>query len=172
MKSLLLILLFASAACPATLSILNPNLSASAGNTVEWQFEVTPSNSFFYTYIGSFLVDESNGSIGSYADNIGLLGGPQSFVLPPTNGTWSGIAGSYSIDPAATVGALNVATLRVLFEYYFDDPNTCASCFEGSEFQDFAVSVAVDPVPEPSSVMLMIAGGAGMLLRRLARKRG
>jgi hypothetical protein len=170
MKALLLTLLFASAACPATLSILNPNLSASAGNSADWQFQVTPSDSLFYTYVSSFLVDETNPSIGVYSDNIGLLGGPQDFVLPPSFGTWSGIAGTYTLDPAATVGALNLATLRVLYESYTDDPLTCGNCFAGSDFRDFAVSVTVAPVPEPGSIWLMVAGGAGILLRRVARK--
>lgn len=168
MKSILLSVFFAAAAYPLTLSINNPSVIGYQGGSVNFGFTAKADSSVFVTYVASFLVDESNSSIGSYVDNIGALGGPANFVHPPKSKDWTGVAGSYLIDPSAPIGASSNATLRVLYETYRNDPAKCTNCWLDSQRKDIAVSVTVVPVLEPGSVLLMSLAMLALILRRVA----
>jgi hypothetical protein len=151
------------------LQIDAPDLSGQPGSVVSWKFRASADAVNFITFTSSFLLDETNPSIGTYSDVIASLGGPVDFQLPPGAPDWMEVAGTFQIDPIAAIGARNDATLRVLYETYSDDPFTCSQCFVSSDFQDLKVSVSVAPVPEPGTAVLMALGGAAALLSRRRR---
>jgi hypothetical protein len=165
----LLLFLACAASSAAPLQIDVPDLYGQPGSVVSWKFRASADAVNFRTFTSSFLVFESNSSIGFYTDVIASLGGPVNFLLPPGSPDWVDVAGTFQIDPFAALGARNDATLRVLYETYSADPGTCTQCFVSSDFQDLKVSVNVAPVPEPGTALLVALGGAAALLSRRQR---
>ena len=126
---------------PTGITLTASDLQGFAGQTVTWTFTTVPDSSNYTTFTSSFLLFESNSSIGFYMDSIGALGGPVDFMLPPGSPNWSDSLGSFTIDALAPAGAVNNATVRVLFETYSGDPLQCRSCFVSSGWEDLNVSV-------------------------------
>ncbi|MBS1823815.1 MAG: PEP-CTERM sorting domain-containing protein [Acidobacteria bacterium] len=180
MKHLTLILLWAASLTAAPVLTITPAGAASGtpGATVGWGFSLTPDDTEWITVIASFVLNESNASLGVYSDLIGSQGGPAGGVLPPSPqpawsqdfdpGLFTGL-GSYTIDPLAVAGAINSGTIRVLYERYSDDPTQCGDCYIDSAEWDLAFSVAVDDtsVPEPGSWALIATGAAAIAIRRM-----
>ncbi len=165
MKAILVSILFAAAAYPVTITIQNPNVQSFPGGSVNFLFTAGPDSTSYVSYVSSFLINESDAALGSYLDNIGLLGGPVNFSHAPGAKTWSGIAGTYQVSPWAVVGATNNATLRVLYELHSDDPLQCGNCWLDTKWKDVAVSITVAPVPEPGSLLLIGLAGVALLLQ-------
>ncbi|WP_031497569.1 PEP-CTERM sorting domain-containing protein [Bryobacter aggregatus] len=179
-QKLSLLFLMSTAVHAAILLQISPSpvLGGSAGTTVGWGFSLTSDPQFYISVIGSELLQETNPTLGSYVDWIGVQGGPVNFSLAPNTAPWiqdfdfslgTGI-GAYTFDPAAPASATNSGQIRILFEYYSDDPLSCGSCFVGSASATAAFQLVVtDPpqVPEPSTVVLSALGlGVGFALRR------
>lgn len=175
MKLISLFALWAASMVAAPVFTLDPNdpaRSGAPGTSVGWGVSVAPDSAEWIAVTASFVLAESNPSLGFYFDLIGSEGGPVGGVLPPSpQPAWATNLGEYFIDPFAAVGAVNTGSIRILYERFSDDPGTCVSCYLGSGEADLDFSVTVDapPVPEPSTWVLMIsAAGLGMLLRRRA----
>ena len=175
MKPILLLVFSAVLRFPAILTVAQPDIGAIAGQTASWTFQASADPAVYLTFTDSFLLFETNPSIGTYMDSIGAWGGPVNFALPPASGIWSDVLGSFSIDALAAIGAKNDATLRVLFETHSGDLPTCDSCFVSSGWEDVTVSVTVaqTPTPEPASMLLFAAAGAlaAFYRRRLVKVR-
>ena len=166
-KALVLTALLAAPALPAGITLTTSDLQGFAGQTVTWTFTAVPDSSNYTTFTSSFLLFESNSSIGFYMDSIGALGGPVDFMLPPGSPNWSDSLGSFTIDSLAPAGAVNNATLRVLFETYSAIHCNAGSCFVSSGWEDLSVSVTIAPIPEPASAWLVLFGiGASVAASR------
>lgn len=160
----------------------DPARSGAPGTTVGWGFRLTPDANEWIGVTASFLLNETNPSLGFYVDLIGSQGGPEFGVLPPAPyadwvqefdaGNFLGL-GMYAIDPGAAIGAVNAGTIRVLYERYSGDPGVCGSlCFVDSGELDVVFSVTVDrqDVPEPGSWGMGVMGLASIWgMRRLRR---
>jgi hypothetical protein len=164
-----------------TLVMLNPtsgDLTGAPGDSVGWGFDIqNTSSGLWVSFTQSFLLNETNPSVGMYTDLIGPQGGPVNFELGP-NTSWdeafdaaaqSGV-GSFLIDPAAVIGSVDSGSIRILWDEYTGDPQTCSDC-RATEFSvDLPFSVTVDPVPEPSTIWLALAGGLLVGVRRMRRR--
>lgn len=98
MKPILLLVFSAVLRFPAILTVAQPDIGAIAGQTASWTFQASADPAVYLTFTGSFLLFETNPSIGTYMDSIGAWGGPVNFALPPASGIWSDVLGSLSID--------------------------------------------------------------------------
>lgn len=180
MKHLSLILFWAASLTAAPVLTITPGgaLTGAPGATAGWGFTLTPDDTEWITVTGSFVLSESNGSLGVYSDLIGSQGGPVGGLLPPSPqpawiqdfdlGLFTGL-GFYAIDPLAAAGAVSSGTIRVLYERYSDDPTQCGDCYIDSAEWDVAFSVAVEDasVPEPGTWAIVATGVAAILVRRM-----
>lgn len=123
-----------------------------SGATVSWSFTLTSDSEEWIAVVASFLLDETDPSLGMYSDEIGMEGGPSDGVAPP-GALWMSILGRYAIDPLAPVGAMNSGTLKVLYEAFSGDPNTCGDCYLRSGEFDAPFSVTVTEIPEPATLI-------------------
>lgn len=195
MRTLIALAAFLMLGCGAIaapiVTLDQPDLVGLPGQTVGWGFQAVSEiltgppvedGQEWITFTGSFLLTESNPSIGSYVDLIGSLGGPENFVLPPGYGAWNvpfdfnqflGL-GVYFVEPQVVPGAVNSGIIRVLYERWSDDPNLCSECNLGSGELDLAFSVTVtdelpEPIPEPGTWALV--GGSCLVLLGFRRHR-
>jgi len=166
---LLLFFLLAPVSAAPILTVTPSTLLALPGTTVAWSFTMTPDPVRWVTSVTSFLLVESDDTFGTYTDVIGTLGGPVNAVLAPGSPDWSDTLGLYevSLTPATE---LNSGVIRVLYEEYSGDPNSCGDCYVGPGELDVAFTATT--VPEPAtSVLLLSAGAALALVRRRIRAR-
>lgn len=154
--------LAATAAPVVTLDPVVGSITGYPGQTLYWTASVEPDTNNWISFTGSALLNETSPAIGLFLDLIGLQGGPDGGVLPPGNGPWITQAGSYVIGALAPVGAVNTATLRLLYEEFSANPFTCGDCLVGSNYIDVNVQIEVTATPEPSSQLL--AGAALALI--------
>ncbi|MCC6540569.1 MAG: hypothetical protein IT162_23680 [Bryobacterales bacterium] len=162
MRLFILLALLSTALLPAApvLTIGEPDIRVQPGLAGRWRFELTADSQYWLSTTASFLLFETNPSIGFYSDEIGVAGGPVGGVLPPNGPAWVGDLGVYSIEAAAPAGALNTATVFVLYDLFSADPRTCGVCYVSSgEFQT-ELSVTVAEVPEPAAMQLASVGAA------------
>jgi len=173
MKKILFVLaLFAGAAIPSWGGVLlntdpvDGHVFGQPGEIVGLGFTMTPDPETWTTVIGSFVLTESNPSLGLYVDLIGSQGGPVDGLLPPGSLAWAQNLGFYAIDPGALLGAETVGTIRVLYEQFSDDPRTCGECQINSSWVDapFAVTVG-EAAPEPGTMLLVGAALVALGLR-------
>jgi hypothetical protein len=185
MKRLLLLLVLGALALPgAPLIQLIPGdggVETTPGSITGWGFRIVSDQTEWITFIGSFLTNESNPTLGFYQDLIAVQGGPSGFLAPGApdwvqefNFNAGTGLGAYIIDPFAQPDGLpNTAQLYVLYERFSDDPSVCSECFLSSGEVVLEVSAAAVPestVPEPGSLTLMLGGaGAGWWIRRRQR---
>ncbi len=174
---------FPALATAGTLVTLNPtsgDITGGPGDTVGWGFDIqNTSPGIWVSFTQSFLLNETNPSVGTYTDLIGPQGGPVNFELGPNtpwDETFDAVAqtgmGSFLIDPAAVIGAVDSGSIRILWDEYTGDPQTCSDC-RATEFStDLPFSVTVDPAtaPEPSTAWLALAGGFLVGVRRIRRR--
>lgn len=171
-SSILLVALSSLASATVVLAIDPPggSVAGQPGDTIGWGFTTQSDPNLWVTFVTSFLLVESNPFLGTYTDFIGSEGGPVNFELAPGSSNWTqafdSIAGtgigSYAIDPAALPGAVDSGTLRVLYETFSADPNTCGACDAGSGFVDVPFQLAVTATPEPATWLLLVAGIAAI----------
>lgn len=177
MKLISLFALWAASLGAAPVFTLDPNdpvRSGAPGTSVTWGLSVAPDSAEWIAVTASFVLAESNPSLGFYVDLIGSQGGPTGGVLPPSpQPDWLTDLGQYFIDPFAPVGALNTGNIRILYERFSDDPSTCVNCYLGSGEADldFTVNVDAPPVPEPGTWLLTISAAAAILVRRRSTHR-
>ena len=134
--------------------------------------------------IQSSLIGESNPTLGFYTDFIGAEGGPVKGILAPGAPTWtqsfddiSRGVGAYTIDPGATVGAVDAGSIEIQYATYSANPNLCGICAVGIGTVDlsFQVTVTDAPVsvtPEPSFVWPLLAACGSVGLFRVRRRQG
>ncbi len=171
---ILLLLIRAPTLMTGTTITLYPtsgSISGQPGDSVGWGFAMTADPTKWTSVTGSFLLSETAPGLGVYSDLIGFQGGPVNAILAPGSADWvetfdnagSGLA-SFTIDALATPGQWNSAILRILFDEFSADPNTCGSCYVGSNFVDNAITVtASTPTPEPATSLLVGLGLAALL---------
>jgi hypothetical protein len=176
-KILSTFLLLASAA-PAmadpVMVLEKPDQSGPPGGFAGWTFTLKADPTAWISLIGSFVLEETNASIGGYVDFSGFQGGPTNGVLALGAADWtsvfdptfvgSGGLGVYFIDSLQIPGAGTHGTIRVLYERFNANPLTCGGgCRTGDGQLDvpFSVTVGAPPsaVPEPEPSVLLILGG-------------
>lgn len=154
MRNSILLLLFATLAPAATLSVTVPS---------------DPNFDLFFT--SSFVLNETN-PIGSYTDQIGLDGGPVDFYLPFDYGQpWVTTLGFYEVSPFATPGSSTTGTIRVQYERRAaggEDIAGCESCYLDVPFS--ATAEPQSEVPEPSTVSVLLLAQAVFHIRQYVRK--
>ena len=177
--SLLLGALLAAPAFASPVVELNPvtgDITGIAGGATGWGFRMTADPTLWVSVIGTFTLFETNPLLGSYLDLIGTQGGPNAGILAPGAADWAqgynptiGLGlGMYFIDPSALAGDSNAGTIRVLYESFSDDPNTCGGCSVDSGYLDAPFSVTV-AAPEPGTMVLFGFGGALLLIAGTTR---
>jgi len=149
-------------------------ISGSPGDTIGLGFDVTADPALFVSFTASVTLLETNPSLVSYTDFIGAQGGPDNAVLPPASPDWieqfdasnqTGI-GSFLIDMSAVAGSSDIGTIRILYDEFSGDPNSCGNCYVASSFEDVSFTVqVVSPVqvvpgviPEPDTKTTALAG--------------
>ena len=115
------------------------------------------------------LFNETNPAMGIFIDEISAIGGPTNGVLFAGTPVWTGTLGTYAIDGGAAWGDSDSGTIRVLYDLFSDDPNTCSACYVSSGFADaaFTVTAQTNAVPEPSyTVLLGLCACVSTVVRR------
>jgi hypothetical protein len=154
-------------------------LAGLPGGIVGWGFSLTNDSTVdTLTVNSSFLIGESNSALGTYTDIISFFGGPFAFALP-TLSTWTEAftydldpsnqagLGYFQIDPGATSGMTDSATLSVQYEL----DNAATGAFDSSGSFDLPVSITVQTpaqTPEPGTAWMLILGVALLFSKRLA----
>src|SRR6266542_1257762 len=131
----LLILLSAASAGASSITLTtdpaNGAIAGAPGSTIGWGFSLTSTyTTEWVSFTGSALTFETNPTVGTYTDFIGLQGGPLPFFAVAPSTTWSqtfdavmqqGI-GSYAIDPGAILSSQNIGSLLLFFDIFDSDP--------------------------------------------------
>ncbi|MFN0169284.1 MAG: PEP-CTERM sorting domain-containing protein [Bryobacteraceae bacterium] len=152
---------------PASTLVLDPlsgSISGQAGQNIGWGFTLTSlSTTDWISVTSSALTFETNPSLGTYTDFIGLQGGPSpAFAIAPLaawtevfDGVTQGI-GAYLLDSGAIPFSQNTGQVLVSFDTYDDDPSNGGQQTGSSSFSvPFSVTVdAPAAVPEPSTLGL------------------
>jgi hypothetical protein len=184
---LLLCLMAIATSGAAPILTLDPSsgtIVGAPGGEAGWGFSLTSDDDEWITVIASFLTDESDPALGFYQDFIGAQTGPSNGPLEPGSPAWvqsydpingTGV-GTYFLSPLALLGSFNNATLVILYERYSANPFECDDCYLGEGELTASVSIQVadtqpEPIPEPSTLLLMAGGLAALALvrHRLAR---
>jgi hypothetical protein len=163
-------LLLAAATAHADSISLQPgdSISGMPGSTIGWGFTLAPDPQFAVSIIGSFLIDETDPSIGSYSDIASYLGGPSLGLLQPGGPAWTepfvfnpdpsqetGL-GSFEINPDAKPGESDSGVILVEYET-FDVTPACMGCYVASSVFEVPFNVTVSGVPEPSTFTMVLS---------------
>ena len=178
------ILLACVSALPSSASVLihlDPGsgaITGTPGHSTGWGFTVEADPTRWVSFVGSFLLDETNSALGVYSDLIGINGGPVNYLLPPAAPDWTQAfsnpaqtgLGRYQLSVTAQPGAQNSAILRVLWAEYTADPYSCRNCFARSSYQDFGVRITavagpIQDAPEPATWLAGVVAGLLVLYR-------
>jgi len=174
-------ILCAAPLCAGTVSLttdpFDGSIAGMPGETVGWGFTLTwNSDAEWMSVTSSALTFETNPSLGTYTDFVGLQGGPlPNYALAPSTSwaevfdavTMQGLA-SYQIALDAVPFAYDSGSLVVFFDTFDGNPlDGGLQTGSSSVAAPFAVAVAATTVPEPSYVVLgCICILASALLRR------
>src|SRR5689334_816695 len=88
--------MMAVTASAASVSLIpeNGSITGVAGQTAGWGFDVVNDSPFqWISFATSFLINETNPSLGVYVDLIGAQGGPVNFALAPQTPWTEGFSG-------------------------------------------------------------------------------
>jgi hypothetical protein len=144
-----------------TLDPASGNVFGQPGSSASWNFSLTGDPTNWVSVTTSILLFETNPALGSYQDSIGLQNGPVDGAVPPGT-VWTGQLALYFIDPGAQIGDSDSGTVRVLYDVFSGDPQTCGGCLTDSGFLDSSVTVTAgsdpSPAPEPGSWFLIATG--------------
>lgn len=181
MKLLLLAGILATGMSAAPVFTLTPSahLTASAGGTTGWGFDITADSQFALSILGSFLVDQSDPAFGTYTDLVGLIGGPdagylgaganwtQPFVFDPDPLAALGLGW---FEVAAGAQGTFTALLHLDYEVY-DWIAGAPGDYISSESVELPVSITVvDTVVTPEPGTWTAALGLGLAVLRLRRR--
>jgi hypothetical protein len=187
MRKSLIVLLFAAAAATAspltfTLDPAGGGITGGPGDTIGWGFTLVNDTNSWISVTSSALTFETNPSLGTYTDFIGLQGGPlPSFALAPST-QWTQAfdaaggfgAGSYSIAADAALAAVDSGSLLVNYDLFNGDPSN-GGLQTGSDSISALFSVTIGAssggpsTPEPATSALAALAALGLLV--LARSR-
>jgi len=173
----------ASAADMASLTLDPPSgsIAGEPGQTAGWGFTLLwTSTTNWISVTSSALTFETNPSLGTYTDFIGLQGGPlPSFALGPStswqetfdNASQQGV-GSFQLAGNAIPFSLDSGSIIVFFDIFDGDPLVGGSQ-TGSSSVTVPFSVIVNQpsgIPEPSTaVLISLSLLAIVAMRRLRR---
>ncbi len=159
----------------ASLTPASGTINGLPGSTIGWGFDILwddPTN--WITFTSSALTSETNPSIGTYTDFIGLQGGPSPFAALSPSTHWvqafdalnQAGAGSFAVDPGAVLGSQDNGTLVLNYDIYAGDP--ASAQYVGSDTVRLAFTVNVgesqsggdggSATPEPATILLGLGG--------------
>jgi hypothetical protein len=186
MKTTLLVslLLAATPAWSATLTLTPPDIAGAPGSTIGFGFSMTGDLIYYTSIVSVTVLNEDNPGLGSFVDWLSPQGGPDNAVLAP-DATWTQSYdpfqntgfGQYLMNAGVPAGSTDSGTFLVQYDQFFADPNTCSFCWVGDSTLtvDFSVTAAA-PAPEPGSVGYCWIGagalGLSALVQRWRRRRG
>jgi hypothetical protein len=158
---------------------ISGDVSGPAGSTVGWGYTLTNDTALWIQPMGVSAGAFQNGTPNLIFDFPAV--GPNSFVtldfsLVPTGSCASPPCGFYELtwDSDAPSGFMNNGTFTISSDYYSCDPsqpgcNDLGAAPDASA--DYSATVSGGPVPEPSTVSVLISGLAGMTLMLNRRRR-
>ena len=162
-----------------TFTLLNGGaIAGPPGATVGWGFTLTNSENYVVISASEFDTTQ-NGGDGTYSDFIG----PDFVVVGPANGFGdfptvtqdfglnSGV-GSFTISPTATIGDMVLGESVLTFDVYSVSPNDPSFNPIGDTLANglqISAPAEVLVTPEPSTGLLLLAAGLGLLVRRPRR---
>jgi len=153
-------------------------IAGQPGETIGFGFTLTSNSTDWISVTSSALTFETNPSLGTFTDFIGLQGGPSpSFALAPLaswsevfDGTSQGI-GSYALDSGAIPFSQNTGQIEIAFDIFNADPSQGGTQI-ASDIVSAPFSITVEPevstVPEPANcwwlacAMVVLAGADGL----------
>jgi PEP-CTERM motif-containing protein len=185
MKTLILtsVLFGATAWADPVLTLQPASISGGRGSTIGWGFTITNPDSDFIIITSADFCSGSNlvcthSSIGNFTDYISQF---QFVEVGPTPATMTfdplaqtGI-GAFTINLGTAIGTADVGFIQLTYDTYslsFFDPNFNPDNDLLSAGNVLDTTASVQVTPEPSSVLLLSTGLAGLagVLRRKMRK--
>jgi len=153
-----------------TLIPISGDISGPAGSTIGWGYTLTNDTALWIQPMGVSAGAFLNGTPNLIFDFPAV--GPNSFVtldfsLVPTGSCASPPCGFYELtwDNGAPLGFQNNGTFTIMSDYYSCDPsqpgcNDLGSAPDASA--DYSATVSGSPIPEPSTVSVLISGLVGL----------
>jgi hypothetical protein len=189
LQTLLLSLGIAAAAQAAslTLSPASGALSGAAGSTVGWGFTLSNPTDFAVVTSSNFCLGSSGittlciaPNTGTYSDEIAnnfTIAGPSPespVVTQAFNSAASMGVGSFTINAGAVIGTVVNGQIVLTYDLYSVDPlspifDPIADLISTGSFLSDPATVTVTGAPEPSSWLLVAAGGVLILCRRRSK---
>ncbi len=182
-----LLIIAAAKADPITLTLLPAGgaVSGAPGDTVGWGFSLTNGSDNYLIVANSYFCQAGEDpffgactqTLGTYMDFIawnGVMLAPGDSRVEAYDGTIMAGVGAYTIDNAATPGSVDAGAISVVYNLFEGDPFVDGIPVDG-DFEIFnTASVTVEdrlnPVPEPATVLLILAPLAALIARVRVRR--